>query len=139
MTLSGNSVLTTDWPQGRPVRRGARPGSVNGVLTLCHSRLLALVARNHGEDQILAMPEARQNHSGDMGENERERDVGDDHVRLLHRLAGVFGEHPGERPRLMFPAINHKAGYHRRCKEEKKENHHGAAARAMPEMALGTK
>ena len=97
------------------------------------------VSSDHGADQILAMPEARQNHSGDMGENEPERDVGDEHVRLLYRFAGVFSEHPGERPRLMFPAINHKAGYHRRCKEEKKENHHGAAARAMPEMALGTK
>ena len=66
-------------------------------------------------------------------------DVGDEHVRLLHRLTDVLSEHAGKRSRLMFTAINHKTGYHRRRKEEKKENHHGAAARAMSEMALGTK
>jgi hypothetical protein len=50
-----------------------------------------------------------------------------------------FGCFIGERPRLMFPAINHEAGYHRRCKKEKKKNHHGTAARAMPKIPLGTK
>ena len=80
-----------------------------------------LVARDHGAHQILAVREARENHSGDMGENEPESDLGDEHVRLLHRLAGILSEHPGKRARLMFPAINHKTGYHRRCKEEKKE------------------
>ena len=54
-------------------------------------------------------------------------------------LAGVLTEHPGERPRLMFPAINHKAGYYRHSKEDKKDNHHGTAARTVPDVALGTK
>ena len=83
------------------------------------------------------MRKASENHRSDVCENECEGDVSQDLVRPLYGLAGLLTEHAGKRPRLMFPTINHNAGCHRRSKEEKKENHHGAAARAMPDIAFG--
>jgi hypothetical protein len=101
--------------------------------------LRALVARDHGANQILMMRKARKNYRSDVCENECEGDVSEDLVRSFYGLSGVLAEDPGKRPRLMFPAINHKAGDDRGGQEEKKENHHSAPARAMPEMALSTK
>ena len=57
--------------------------------------------------------------------------------RAVHRLAGVLREHPGQRPRLLVAAIRNEAGHHRRGQEHKERNHHGTAAGAMPEIALG--
>ena len=71
------------------------------------SALSALVARDHGADQILMMRKARENHRSDVRENECEGDVRQDHVRPLYGLAGLLTEHAGKRPRLMFPTINH--------------------------------
>ena len=96
-----------------------------------------LVAGDHGADQILMMRKARQIHRSDVRENQCEGEVRQEHVRPLYGLAGLLTEYTGKRPRLMFPSINHNAGCHRRSKEEKKENHHGAAARAMPDIAFG--
>ena len=97
----------------------------------------ALVARDHGADQILMMRKARENHRSDVCENECEGDVSKDLVRFFYGLAAFLTEHPGKRPRLMFTTVNHNAGYHRRSKEEKKENNHRAATRAMPDIAFG--
>ena len=51
------------------------------------------------------MHETRENHRGDMGKNERERDIGEELMHLLDLFTGVLGEHAGKRACLLLAAV----------------------------------
>ena len=72
-----------------------------------------------------------------MSKDQSERDIGKQLMHLFDQLAGLLGEHAGQRSCLLVAAIDHEPGRHGRGEQHEQEQHHGAAAWAVAEMALG--
>jgi len=102
-------------------RKGSAKMNIEITGRAAHSGLEPEQGRNavvEAAHQILAMGEAREDHRGDVGKDERQGDVGDDFMRLFQLLASRLADDPGEGAGLLIAAIDHEPGDDRRGKKD---------------------
>ena len=80
------------------------------------------------------MRKARKRHACDVEEDQRERDVGNEFVGILHSFTRLLGEHSGKRSSLLIAPINDETRHNGCSKENEKHQHNGPAPRAMPKV-----